>query len=131
MVDIAPEGITFIASDENRTGKNMLLVSNELSGTTTIYEIWDFTSGSETPEQEHAALRIFPNPATDIITLSGEGLAMTTIHYTITSTSGQIMDKGVVDAQKGTIQVSSSPAGIYFVSLFDGKSTVINRHVKR
>ena len=38
MTDIAPEGLC-IPLANNHTGKNLLIVSNEVSGTTTVYNI--------------------------------------------------------------------------------------------
>jgi DNA-binding beta-propeller fold protein YncE len=37
--DLAPEGLTFIAADESPNGNPLLAVSNEVSGTTTLYGI--------------------------------------------------------------------------------------------
>lgn len=37
--DLGPEGLTFVAAEKSPTGKPMLLVGNEVSGTTTIYNI--------------------------------------------------------------------------------------------
>ena len=37
--DLAPEGIQFIPADESPTGQPLLLVANELSGTTTVWAI--------------------------------------------------------------------------------------------
>ncbi len=37
--DLGPEGLVFVGSDESPTGEPLLIVANEISGTTTIYEI--------------------------------------------------------------------------------------------
>ena len=37
--DVGPEGIEFVAAEDSPTGTPLLLVANEISGTTTIYEI--------------------------------------------------------------------------------------------
>ena len=42
--DIGPEGLTFIPAAESPNGRNLLAVANEVSGTTTI---WEITTGSD------------------------------------------------------------------------------------
>ncbi|KKO44611.1 alkaline phosphatase [Arsukibacterium ikkense] len=37
--DLGPEGFTFISADDSPNGKPLLLIGNEVSGTTTIYQI--------------------------------------------------------------------------------------------
>jgi len=37
--DLGPEGMTFVPADKSPNGKNLLVVANEVSGTTTVYEI--------------------------------------------------------------------------------------------
>ena len=37
--DLAPEGLTFVAAEQSPTGEALLIVGNEVSGTTSVYEI--------------------------------------------------------------------------------------------
>ena len=37
--DLGPEGIHFISDDDSPTGIRMIAVANEVSGTTTLYEL--------------------------------------------------------------------------------------------
>jgi hypothetical protein len=37
--DLGPEGLFFVPSNESPNGKALLIVGNEISGTTTVYQI--------------------------------------------------------------------------------------------
>ncbi len=37
--DLGPEGVIFVKADESPNGSPLLIVSNEVSGTTTVYQI--------------------------------------------------------------------------------------------
>lgn len=37
--DLAPEGMTFVSADDSPNGKPLVIVGNEVSGTTTVYEV--------------------------------------------------------------------------------------------
>ncbi|AXG74303.1 T9SS C-terminal target domain-containing protein [Flavobacterium arcticum] len=63
--DHAPEGITFISSEDSPNDKNYVVVANEISGTLTIFEV-DTTNLSATEfVNAPKTFAIFPNPATD------------------------------------------------------------------
>ncbi len=47
--DVGPEGMTFIPADESPNGEALLAVANEVSGTTTLYEITE-DNGSSGPD---------------------------------------------------------------------------------
>ncbi|WP_022850104.1 choice-of-anchor I family protein [Limisalsivibrio acetivorans] len=44
--DLGPEGLYFIPASKSKSGKNLLVVGNEVSGTTTIYEV-SYTEATE------------------------------------------------------------------------------------
>jgi LPXTG-motif cell wall-anchored protein len=56
--DVSPEGVLFVPAADSPTGRPLLLVANELSGTTTVYEV----TGSEIDEQ------LAPPPSTTVPT---------------------------------------------------------------
>jgi photosystem II stability/assembly factor-like uncharacterized protein len=68
-----------------------------------------------TGEKERIGLRIFPNPAADIITLEGEVDG----DYQLIDFSGNTVRRGVCTATKTMIDVSEIPAGIYIIRLPD------------
>ncbi len=45
--DLAPEGLTFIPADKSPTGRPILVAANEVSGTTTVYDVGPVIAGSE------------------------------------------------------------------------------------
>lgn len=58
--DLAPEGLAFVPAAQSPSGKAMLIVANETSGTTTLYDVAD--SGILTPLGRSRA----PAPAYDV-----------------------------------------------------------------
>jgi 2',3'-cyclic-nucleotide 2'-phosphodiesterase/3'-nucleotidase/5'-nucleotidase len=65
--DLAPECIIFIPAADHSSGKNLLVVSNEVSGSISIYDVVpNLTIGIENKQIED--LKVFPNP------VSGDGI---------------------------------------------------------
>ena len=48
--DYGPEGFDFVSADDSPTGAAMLIVGSEISGTTTVYEITDFSQPAAAPK---------------------------------------------------------------------------------
>ena len=47
--DLGPEGLTFIPASTSPNGKNLLAVGNEVSGTTTLFEVTPKNDGTSVP----------------------------------------------------------------------------------
>ncbi|AHM61937.1 5'-nucleotidase [Flammeovirgaceae bacterium 311] len=67
--DLGPEGLVFIAAHESPTKTDLLLLTNEVSGTTTLFEVKSSKSFSA-----QVALQFYPNPVSDKLYLNVEKL---------------------------------------------------------
>lgn len=69
-----------------------------------------------TPEFDNlSSLRLFPNPATQSITINANHLLDTEIHYTILSVDGKEIESDKLSNQ--TINISEFSSGLYFIKL--------------
>lgn len=61
--DLAPECVVFIPAVDHSSGKNLLVVSNEVSGSISIYDVVsNLPSGIEANKNQDLPLIVFPNP---------------------------------------------------------------------
>jgi len=119
--DLGPEGLAFVGAGESPTGKALLVVGNEVSGTTTILEIT--VQGTSSADGEPAVGTAFgamtPNPAigevslpvaldregrTTITLIDGAGRAVATVF-------DARQERG---AHTVAFDVSAVPTGTYF-----------------
>lgn len=79
-------------------------------------------------------LSIAPNPVISSLAMSFESDKNADINYTISSITGQAILKSVFNANIGSnsiqIDASTLSAGTYFITLFDGNSTISKKFVK-
>jgi len=111
MVDIAPEGLIFIPAANSHNGNNMLIVSNEVSGTTTIYEVSGLTTSAEEFSQNEFS--IYPNPVNELLTITGDEISS----VFITDMLGRVVIQETIKNKQHIIDVSDLIKGIYFVNI--------------
>ena len=128
-MDAGPEGILFIPASESHTGENLLILSNEVSGTTSLLNIEDATAGfSELVEQQFS---IYPNPTSTILHIDFEEFNSET-NFQITSVNGEIVMNGLLENQSNEVNISELKNGIYFINvLLNNQMTKTERIVKQ
>ena len=105
--DNGPEGIVYIQANQSPTGKPMIVVSNEISGTVTLFEVRNNipSSVNDLPKTSSNFVA-YPNPTQGVINTSIIG------NYNIYNNLGQM-----VLQMKNTnqIDISSLNRGIYYI----------------
>lgn len=123
MTDIAPEGIVFVPANESHTGKNLLIVSNEVSGTTTIYELAAKTNVSLV-ENQISNLTLFPNPTNGLITIEGD-VEIDMIR--VIDIAGQLVF--LQGENQNTLNLENLNNGVYFVQVVGKNNQAITKKV--
>ncbi len=102
--DLAPECIKFIPAAQSPNGKNLLVTSNEVSGTLSIYEI-SGTIGLEEKDLTNL-LQVYPNPTNG------------SVKFTREVKNGMLYDltgRQIMSVQGTELNMSNLPSGIYTV----------------
>lgn len=125
--------VTVTASDEN--AMPIVVPANTLPGTTTIsvfaediatYQTYTITFDIDTDIEETAlnAVKVFPNPTTGKVIISGVEDAQVVVY----NTAGAVM--GVYDNfDAGTLDLSNLEEGVYFLNILIDNQTVLNKKV--
>lgn len=124
MTDIAPEGLVFIPASESHNNKNMLIVSNEVSGTTTIYEIVDLLSSTNKVAFENA-VNVYPNPTSSLLNVEFKERPVTAVTYRIVNAIGQEVRKGMFNDSTTTIYLSDLSNGVYYMTLENTENAAV------
>ncbi len=75
---------------------------------------------------DQASVKIAPNPSSDLFTLSVSSALIGTT-YTISDYTGRNVLSGNINTENTTVSVAGLSAGIYLVTVSDGKSAITNR----
>lgn len=107
-LDIAPEDLLFISSDDSPNGDNLLIASNEVSGSISVYTIQvNFPVGLEA--QADNKFNVYPNPANrGIINFSQEFSGeIINLQGSIIGNYNNVKSIDISDFQKGIYLVKS------------------------
>lgn len=127
--DLAPEGLLFIPKSESPISKPLLVVANEVSGTTTVFEINSALSkaatrdfeGTATPSQV-ALHQNYPNPFNPSTTITYSLPNAATVAISVFNLIGQKVAELVNEPQTAgnhsvTFSPQNLPSGIYLYRL--------------
>ena len=105
--DLGPEGLVFIAANENPTGKNLLVVTNEVSGTTSMFEVDSRNPALTLLLSKKSKLRSYPNPVKDVLYIEIPDTEATELEIEISDvfTGSVKFSKSIAVAGKEMIEV--------------------------
>ena len=139
--DLAPEGLYFINKWKSPTNKPLLVVANEVSGTTTIFEVQTVfgSNNTRTTDQLLTLNPNFPNPFSDATVISFELPEEGMVSLEVFDTQGRNVQT-LLDENRaaGPHQIkwdgrdakgSALPAGVYFYRLESGGYTQVRKMV--
>jgi hypothetical protein len=111
--DLGPEGIVYIAPEDSGTGKALIVLSNEVSATLSIFELSNITLSTQGFNFKDKRFKIYPNPVENILNTDQIG------DYEIYNLNGQ---KVLQAANTSAINVESLSRGIYIINNNNGQS---------
>ena len=109
----------------NRAG--IYFDDNEVVMTNTVNNIISFPEEVPVVRNEKTET-IFPNPATDILTINANKETYTS--FTVTNSFGQLLMQDKITQTQTKVNVKSLPAGLYYISLRGEHGTVVKKLVK-
>ena len=81
-------------------------------------------------EQQESRIKLYPNPATDKITVETSGTPQES-HLAIVNAQGQEFIIRQITQPKTQLDLSSLPSGVYFVRLTNDKTVEVGKFVKQ
>lgn len=115
--DAGVEGLVFVPAKQSHTGKNLLIASHEVSGTTTIFQIDDLLP-SEITEQKSIVndFNLYPNPSQNTIQITlKETVKAATVK--VLNTMGQTVLSQEMNEQNMQLDIAHLANGVYIVTI--------------
>jgi hypothetical protein len=125
-IDVAIEGLVFVPAVNSHTGKNLLIASHEVSGTTTIFQIDDLVPTASILEQTIAQndFEVYPNPSQHSISIQLKN-EVKDANVKVYNTVGQLVHSAVLNGIEVKMDISQFANGLYFISVTDKESNKI------
>lgn len=98
---------------------NWPIETNDANTTFTILSRGDFATDS--------SVRIYPNPAKDVVTVAGSAELKSIQLYDV---QGRLLQSVAASGLQSSVNVSSLPKGVYFVKAFTEKGTKLEKIIK-
>ncbi len=111
-VDIAPEGLLYLPPSQNHTNNGLLIISNEVSGTVSLYTIDDITSIDLVKE---GLLNIYPNPTDDIIHIALDQKILANMKIDLYDIMGRKIETVELSSENISLDLSSYISGVYLL----------------
>ncbi|TKS57022.1 choice-of-anchor I family protein [Mesohalobacter halotolerans] len=111
--DLGPDGIVYVAPENSGTGKALLVLSNEVSATLSIYELSNITLSTQDFNVNDLNFKVYPNPVDSILKTDQIG------DYTIFNLNGK---KVIEVTNTSEINVQNLSRGIYLIKNENGNA---------
>ena len=115
--DLAPEGIIYIAPEDNTTGNGLIVVANEVSATLSVYTLEEDVLSTERFAATQDVIIAYPNPITE-----GNLQLSKTTDYRMVDLLGRVV---ATDTQTNQVPVQSLSAGVYVLHFSNGTTQKI------
>lgn len=108
--DNGPEGIQFVRPEHSPTGKPFVIISNEISGTVSVFEVQNNMKINRVNSiaKVYPDLRVFPNPSSGKVILSKTGI------ITVANSLGQVVFTSGIETNQ--IDLTNYQPGVYTLS---------------
>lgn len=120
----------FVSVDENtspepRIGNIIVRGSSVADATIRVYQEGRIFSSVSDERMNRVEYRVFPNPSDNLINVQTDGPGSETYDVTILNLAGRVIATPSWKVFKAGIDVSSLPAGVYFLHMTDGQGKTV------
>ncbi|NCT17516.1 MAG: T9SS type A sorting domain-containing protein [Flavobacteriia bacterium] len=111
--DLGPEGVVYVEAADSPTGKALVILSNEVSATLSIYSLDNVLSVNDNEFASNDTFKVYPNPANGNVFLSKPDF------YVVFDMLGRLV---ISEKETGSLNVSTLSSGTYIIKNSKGIS---------